>query len=1063
MEPEYDVFVSYAHNDREPVCELAAALRAEGLRVFIDDTEVEPFASIQERVARGIAGSKVLLAWYSDNYARSRACQWELAAAYLCGSGDRVCVVNAALGTEHIQPRSLLDRLLADAGCPGKLAQDIGRRAAAFTDSLGENRAWKQARCFGFQPAGSNRFVGRVRELWAIHDALQRSASAMLSGVVRSIVQIRGLGGIGKSLLAEEYALRFGAAFPGGIFWLKAFGGDSNKTVQDREADRMQQITEFAAQVPLAVEQKLFPEVWAMLAAELRKAPCLWIVDDLPSGLTREELSRWLSPHASIPTLITIPDLSHGDLGVQIDLDALAPEEALLLLRSHKLRDRGGDGAAALAEALERHPLAIEIAASYLEFRDGAVSCAAFAEQLRNRTRDELEFAAKVKHSPGLATALSATMRHLSATATDLLVLASVLASAPIPAEMIDAAFAQLYRCSQDDALLKRLEATAETDRFALSRLDPVRPEARRVHRLVSRLARQQAASPERVAAIRAAVVASLNSFALQGLSYARIFRLGLESTHARELSVNPGTPGEAALLVTVGAFDLVRGDLDNAGRLGQRALDYCTATLGTGHDFTERAQGLLGQVAIYRGDYAAARAILEPGVAAAEQKRPPGDLYRLGAQLSLAVVRSAQGEQEPARRLAEKALAESVAANGPDHQLTLSARTVLAQILAAQGETAQAAGQMSLVLEGRRREAVEGDPDLLLEEFISIKTRGMAADLREVQPLLDKAEEVFTREFGGEHTITLQVRLYQLVLLLQTGASSDAPQRADSLIRTLDRVFGPSHPLTLQARILQAQAFYLASRYREAAALLEPLIAPFASALSPQHPEVIAAKFSYASALLETGACERANEILQKLVEEADAHLGREHPNTVGSRCALVSCLCQLGDLSGAGAAWQELVASPAARINPWTYACGNAVALALMERNDVAAAQSVLLQMVPLAEAALGQENPVVITAKLGLAVNADRLGQPLESVRWWEEALAAKEHTMGSRHPETTSIAWSLFLLRWRLGQYEECRRIFQNRFLWFCGSESDGLDEKQREIFSTIRKNTPWLSG
>jgi hypothetical protein len=169
------------------------------------------------------------------------------------------------------------------------------------------------------------------------------------------------------------------------------------------------------------------------------------------------------------------------------------------------------------------------------------------------------------------------------------------------------------------------------------------------------------------------------------------------------------------------------------------------------------------------------------------------------------------------------------------------------------------------------------------------------------------------------------------------------------------------------------------------------------------------------------------------------------------------------LGDLSGAGAAWQELLASPAARINPWTFTCGNAVALALMERNDVAAAQSVLLQMVPLAEAALGQETPVVITAKLGLAVNADRLGQPLESVRWWEEALAAKEHTMGSRHPETTSIAWLLFLLRWRLGQYEECRRIFQNRFLWFCGSESDGLDEKQREIFSTIRKNTPWLSG
>ena len=41
--------------------------------------------------------------------------------------------------------------------------------------------------------------------------------------------QVRGLGGIGKSLLAEEYALRFGAAYPGGIFWLRAYGNDDAK------------------------------------------------------------------------------------------------------------------------------------------------------------------------------------------------------------------------------------------------------------------------------------------------------------------------------------------------------------------------------------------------------------------------------------------------------------------------------------------------------------------------------------------------------------------------------------------------------------------------------------------------------------------------------------------------------------------------------------------------------------------------------------------------------------------------------------------------------------------
>jgi hypothetical protein len=39
---------------------------------------------------------------------------------------------------------------------------------------------------------------------------------------------VRGLGGVGKSLLAEEYALRW-RRLPGGIFWLRAFGNDPTR------------------------------------------------------------------------------------------------------------------------------------------------------------------------------------------------------------------------------------------------------------------------------------------------------------------------------------------------------------------------------------------------------------------------------------------------------------------------------------------------------------------------------------------------------------------------------------------------------------------------------------------------------------------------------------------------------------------------------------------------------------------------------------------------------------------------------------------------------------------
>ena len=197
---------------------------------------------------------------------------------------------------------------------------------------------------------------------------------------------------------------------------------------------------------------------------------------------------------------------------------------------------------------------------------------ASFSNRCERDARDELEFAAKLKHSTSLLTALSATWKFLSGPAVDLLVLASVLASAPIPAEVIDITFARLYDCSPDDAEAKRLEATADTDQFALSRVDPARAEARRVHPLVARAARQHIVSPERVAIVKAAAVAALSEYALRGITYARVFRLGLESLHARELSANRSTGQEAVLLAVVGSFDLARGEsIARNGRAGAR------------------------------------------------------------------------------------------------------------------------------------------------------------------------------------------------------------------------------------------------------------------------------------------------------------------------------------------------------------------------------------------------------------------------------------------------------------------------------------------------------------
>src|SRR5512132_3947797 len=114
VEPSYDVFVSYPWADRAAVPPLAQALRDHGLRVFVDNPEIEDFTRITTTITHSLAASRVLLAYYSKQYPTRRACQWELTAAYLAAqrAGDpsrRILVLNPEPGLDHLHPGELRD------------------------------------------------------------------------------------------------------------------------------------------------------------------------------------------------------------------------------------------------------------------------------------------------------------------------------------------------------------------------------------------------------------------------------------------------------------------------------------------------------------------------------------------------------------------------------------------------------------------------------------------------------------------------------------------------------------------------------------------------------------------------------------------------------------------------------------------------------------------------------------------------------------------------------------------------------------------------------------------
>jgi hypothetical protein len=227
----------------------------------------KPSSQISRAIVCGLARSRALLAFYSAEYPARRACQWELTAAFLAAQQakvdprQRVLVVNPEPGVDHVQPVELRDALYAhaasleDTASHRTLAEKVTKHVHGLKGLLGDFGVPADPLWCGRERVGAARFVGRVRDMWAVHSALAAGKIGLITGARGDpALQVMGMGGIGKSLLAHKYALRFGGAYPGGVFWLRAHGHDDTSETFTAEEENTQREDDRDAHRPTSSE-----------------------------------------------------------------------------------------------------------------------------------------------------------------------------------------------------------------------------------------------------------------------------------------------------------------------------------------------------------------------------------------------------------------------------------------------------------------------------------------------------------------------------------------------------------------------------------------------------------------------------------------------------------------------------------------------------------------------------------------------------------------------------------------------------------------------------------------
>jgi tetratricopeptide (TPR) repeat protein len=951
----YDLFVSYSRRDNQQgrVSELIARIKEDysrstrqDLRCFFDLSDIHAMDDWRNRILTGLRESDLLLLVLSPAYLDSPHCDWEVveflkyehsravqgqgvAQVYFVtvpGLDEPAFEAQATSWLARVRQRNHVDlRPWREEGANSLARADVHERLADLERSL-EDRLSRLRRVLdapGNLPAHNPRFVGREVEMERLHKAAGLGQFGMLTAV-------QGVGGMGKTALAIQYAYAYADFYPGGRWMIGCAGHtrlavalrtlDSALGIQFSDEEKLDDVR--AATRVLTELQRRADRGAAARAGEPHppSAHALLILDNIddPALLQPPQTDllsgrRWLHVIATTrlaPEQFGLDEERHCHLAV----DELPEEDALRLIESCQPQQRFASeeeraAAIEIVRMLGGFTLAVEVVAVHLKERHGSRTCTALLARLRRDGVDGIarETTSAVNHEQRLLSAtLVPTIESLDEVEKRTLVTAALLPPDSVPLPWIRAVVAQTHpdiardaEPGYDDPWLVavnhlvglRLLQVLEWDDDART------PRVCRMHRLVQEVARRQAESD--VPATEAALMGVV-------MERARALQEGwLEWSNRWE--IRPLAVFAALALDRDAAFSDWLADCaarclgsvgDHAGAepLYRRALEASERALGPEHPSTLSSVHNLAFLLDRTGDYAGAEPLYRRALAGSERVLGPEHPLTLTSVNNLAGLLQSTGDYAGAARLYRRALEARERVLGPEHCDTLTSVSDLALLLARTGDYAGAESLSRRALAARERVLGPEHPDTLTSVSNLAVLLARTGNYTGAEPLYRRALEASQRVLGPEHPSTLSNVHNLASLLFNTGNYAGAEPLCRRALAASERVLGPEHPDTLTSVNDLAVLLQSTGDYAGAAPLYRRAVEARERVLGPEHPRTLTSVSDLAMLLVRTGDYAGAESLSRRALAVRERVLGPEHPDTLASVQRLADVLGQTG-----------------------------------------------------------------------------------------------------------------------------------------------------------------------
>jgi tetratricopeptide (TPR) repeat protein len=811
------------------------------------------------------------------------------------------------------------------------VTREVDRRGAQSTSHV----------IFGGVPPRNPNFTGRDDLLAELDRRLEPGATAAVLPEA-----LHGLGGVGKSQLAIEYAYRYQHKFDM-IWWVPA----------ERSVQIANSLVELGHRLDLnvgaATNVAVQPVLDALKGGGQHKIPPNWLLifDNADSPT---DVRPYLPSGGPGRILVTSRNSQWLSIARPLEVDVFRRDESVQLLR-RRGPELTTDEANQLAEALGDLPLAIAQAAAWRA--ETGMPADEYLELLAEKQVELLDVATAVDYPTSVAAAWNLSLEQLQArnpSALRILQTCAFFAPEPIPRSMftnsrnVDVE-RELQRALRDRLRLN--EAIRDINRLSLARIDH-RTNSIQMHRLVQTVLIGQMTDEERDSMRHAAheILAANDPDAPDDSDnwpkYAELHAhfvasnaIECESQAVRDLSFNQamflyywGEHEQSAELaqkiydiwyarlgsdnletLKVGrwlGFALWRlGRYDEAARLNSEILDTYRRTVGDVHEDTIEAIGAVAADNRAKGEFEAALELSRQNYDNCVRFFGDDDPVTLNAAHNLGVSLRLAGHFRDAWSLDEDTWGRKVQIFGKDHSLTLITEVGLAIDIRECGDYRGGRLRHEDIVATYRRLHEPLNPALLDAVRHLAVMRRKAGDHESALEAVDEALSGYVSRYGADHPNTLSTALSKSIDLRHVGRIGSASEIGQDTLRRYHRTLGEDHPHALSAAVNMAILRRIAGDVRGARELDEATLAGFRSRLGDSHPSTIVTAVNMASDLHADGDPQAARQMDEDTLRRATELLGPDHPTTLACKANLGQDLIALDEVADGNRIRQQAI----------------------------------------------------------------------------------------------------------------------------------------------------------